>query len=582
MAMLKLVLFEDDHLLVVNKPAGMNTHAPAPFAGEGLYDWLKNREPRWANLALLHRLDKETSGVMVFGKSPAANQSLARQFAERRVRKRYLLQTDRPAAQSTFTVTSSLVRTGERYVSRPVHAGSAAATTRFKMLEVKDGRTWLEAEPVTGRTHQVRVHAASRGLPIRGDTLYGGSPAPRLCLHAARLAFQHPATHEPLQFEAPPDFTTETKTALRDALLDENETNAFRLVHGGSDGWPGWFVDRLGEFLLSQSDHPLDQKQVAHLKELLSKTDCSAEFHSAVSPSCTRQGGELDLRPSRLETGDTQNWKSALQLRQPNGFEPPGPVGAYHKLLDRQVRRASSQEASPRRVLGPEAPERFAVRENGLGFELSLCEGYSVGLFLDQRENRRRLLTGHVAAGFPLFRQSAPERHLLNTFAYTCAFSVCAARSGLRTTSLDLSRHYLEWGRRNFARNGLDPAGHEFIHGDVFEWLRRLARRHRVFDLIILDPPTFSQSKAHGAFRAEKDYGQLLQAALPLLASEGVLLASTNAARYEPARFLDDVRQAIQQAGRRPEQEHYAPQPVDFPITRAEPAYLKTVWVRVC
>ena len=64
------VIFEDEHLLVVHKPAGWNTHAPGPFAGEGIYDWLKHREPRWSSLAILHRLDKETSGVLVFGKTP--------------------------------------------------------------------------------------------------------------------------------------------------------------------------------------------------------------------------------------------------------------------------------------------------------------------------------------------------------------------------------------------------------------------------------------------------------------------------------------------------------------------------------
>src|SRR5437762_14022846 len=91
-----LILFEDEHLLVVNKPAGMNTHAPSPFAGEGLYDWLRNREPRWASLAIIHRLDKETSGVMVFAKTPLANRSLTKQFTERAVQKKYLLITDRP------------------------------------------------------------------------------------------------------------------------------------------------------------------------------------------------------------------------------------------------------------------------------------------------------------------------------------------------------------------------------------------------------------------------------------------------------------------------------------------------------
>src|SRR5512142_271255 len=90
-----LVCYEDEHLLVVNKPAGLNTHAPSPYAGEGLYDWLRHREPRWASLAILHRLDKETSGVMVFGKTSQANRSLTEQFTRRTVRKKYLLLTDR-------------------------------------------------------------------------------------------------------------------------------------------------------------------------------------------------------------------------------------------------------------------------------------------------------------------------------------------------------------------------------------------------------------------------------------------------------------------------------------------------------
>src|SRR6185295_2709509 len=89
------IVHEDDHLLVVNKPAVWNTHAPSPFAGEGIYDWLKHREPRWAMLAIIHRLDKETSGMMVFGKTPEANRSLTAQFEQREVRKKYLLLTDR-------------------------------------------------------------------------------------------------------------------------------------------------------------------------------------------------------------------------------------------------------------------------------------------------------------------------------------------------------------------------------------------------------------------------------------------------------------------------------------------------------
>src|SRR5947208_14827645 len=119
----RLILFEDDHLLIVNKPAGVNTHAPGPYAGEGIFDWLRHREPRWASLAIVHRLDKDTSGVLVFGKTALANRSLTEQFSARAVRKLYGLLIDRPARKKALVVTSALARAGDKYVSRPVQAG---------------------------------------------------------------------------------------------------------------------------------------------------------------------------------------------------------------------------------------------------------------------------------------------------------------------------------------------------------------------------------------------------------------------------------------------------------------------------
>ncbi|HEX4263275.1 MAG TPA: pseudouridine synthase [Verrucomicrobiae bacterium] len=553
------IIFEDDHLLVINKSAGLNTHAPSPFAGEGLYDWLRHREPRWAKLAIIHRLDKETSGVIVFGKTTAANRSLTDQFTNRSIQKKYLLLTDRPMKRDELIVKSKIARMGERYATSPqgepaetrfkhvaadvrrlIYPGSAAVSpARTSQLAgetpaLPGGSSHLiEAEPLTGRTHQIRVHAAENGFPILGDTLYGGSPFPRVCLHAAEIILKHPLTAEQLIFCAPANFEEDPREALRTALIDTNETNAFRLIHGASDGWPGWYVERLGDFLLSQSDSPLNAQQ-----------------------------------QSRLESA----------LRAPIR-------GVYHKILSRHIRGASATEASPQLVLGEAAPERFSIRENGLQFELSFNEGYSVGIFLDQRDNRRRLLTGHIAADFPLLnpkletRNSKPE--LLNLFAYTCAFSVSAAKAGAKTTSLDLSKKYLEWGRRNFALNSLDPAEHDFIYGDAFDWLRRLAKKSRVFDAIVLDPPTFSQSKVRGAFRVEKNYGELVSAALPLLKPEGVLLASTNAADWPPEKFLATVIASIRTAKRKTLRQHYVPQPPDFPVSRTEPAYLKTVWLQV-
>lgn len=543
--MVPCVIFEDEHLLAVHKPAGWNTHAPSPYAGEGIYDWLKNREPRWASLAIIHRLDKETSGILVFGKTPLANRSLTEQFTQRQVHKKYLLLTDRKAPAKAFTAKSTLLRVGEKYASRP---GGELAETKFTLVDdAKFGNGDLKmviAEPLTGRTHQIRVHASENGFPILGDPLYGGTTSSRVFLHAGEIGFIHPATGKPHKLSVPVDFDREARQALRAAVIQPEATNAFRVIHGASDGWPGWFVEKLGDYLLSQAEGELNPTQREELSRL------AKNFHSC---------------------------------------------GAYHKILSRHVRKSNVADASPQLVFGEAATERFEILENGVRYEMSFAEGYSVGLFLDQRDNRRRLLTGHVAPDFQLLiangqlPQSPASANpigdwrleILNCFAYTCGFSVCAAKVGARTTSLDLSKKYLEWGRRNFALNGLDPAPHDFIYGDTFDWLRRLAKKGRAYDVIVLDPPTFSQSKESGVFRVEKNFGDLVSAALPVLKLGGVLLASCNTAEWPPEKFLAAVDFAVRGARRKILKQHYVPQPPDFPVSRAEPAYLKTVWVKV-
>ena len=558
---LLVILFEDDHLLVINKPAGLNTHAPSPFAGEGVYDWLRHREPRWASLAIIHRLDKETSGLLLFGKTPEANRSLTDQFTRHAIHKRYLLLTDRTVKRTEFTASSTLVRTGEKYMSRPLQAGGVRAETRFRVLRSGSRWTALIAEPVTGRTHQIRVHAAEHGFPVLGDTLYGGSSAPRLCLHAEEITFRHPMTGAEISFRAPADFTVFPHAALRESLIDPEMTTAYRILHGASDGWPGWYVDRLGDFLLSQSEYPLTEKQTLFLEQLL--TPHSRRREQADSAGTT----EIRLLTSAAAPG---HHASRTTLR-----------GAYHKTLQRTLRGATTATACPQHVLGEAAPERFLVCENGLQFELSFSEGYSVGLFLDQRDNRHRFLHNHIAAGFPLFLGPPSSAEVLNLFAYTCGFSVCAAKAGAKTTSIDLSRKYLEWGKQNFSENQIDPGKHEFIYGDAFDWVRRLGKKQRTFNVIVLDPPTFSRSKERGAFQIEKDYGELLLASLSLLKADGALFASTNSATWEPEKFVAMVSAAVQSGGRQIVQQHYVPQPPDFPISRMEPSYLKTLWLRL-
>jgi 23S rRNA (cytosine1962-C5)-methyltransferase len=172
-------------------------------------------------------------------------------------------------------------------------------------------------------------------------------------------------------------------------------------------------------------------------------------------------------------------------------------------------------------------------------------------------------------------------RTVLNTFAYTCGFSVCAALAGAAVTSLDLSRKYLDWGRDNFRLNGLDPDAHDFIYGDCFDWLKRLAKKEQTFDVVLLDPPTFSQSKQSGVFRAEKDYARLVELALPLLNADGLLFCSTNCLTLRPEGFVELIHEAVRRSHRRIVREHYAPQSPDFPTSRGEPAHLKTVWLSI-
>ncbi|MBX3746474.1 MAG: class I SAM-dependent methyltransferase [Verrucomicrobiae bacterium] len=525
-----LVIFEDEHLLVVSKPPGMNTHAPGPYAGEGLYDWLRRRAARWEGLAIVQRLDKETSGLLVFPKTRRAAGDLTRQFAGRAISKEYTLVTDRRPAREAFESHSWIRKGSDGFESSPRAGEGLEARTRFQVTREAGGRWWLRAEPLTGRTHQIRLHAAEHGVPILGDVPHGGTDHFRLCLHASRLGLKHPETGEGLMFQDETDFGEAPAVALRRALIEPGMTDAWRVVHGAADGRPGWFVDRLGDFWLASV----------------------AEGQEAAPP------GWLLERARKA-----------------------GARGVYRRWLQRHVRGTTPSEVAPVLWWGEPVAGAFPIRENGLTFLMDLSAGYSAGLFLDQRDNRRRLRVNWVGPDFPVCAGGWEGRSVLNVFAYTCGFSVAAAAGGARTASLDLSRRALDWGRRNFAANGMDPSEHEFLCGDAMDWFRRLARKGRRFDVVLLDPPTFSQSRERGVFRAESDYAGLVTAASAVLGEGGVLFASTNAARLDPERFVGMVRDGLAGAGRPADRELYVPQPPDMPITREEPGHLKTLWIRV-
>jgi 23S rRNA (cytosine1962-C5)-methyltransferase len=167
-------------------------------------------------------------------------------------------------------------------------------------------------------------------------------------------------------------------------------------------------------------------------------------------------------------------------------------------------------------------PLTTVVTEAGTRYGLDFAAGYSHGLFLDQRANRAQV------------RNMAPKR-LLNTFSYTCSFSVVGAQAGASTVSVDLSKKSIDRGRENFALNGLSEDGHKFFADDVLDVLPRLAKRGERFDCIILDPPTFSRGNKGRRWQVEQHFEDLLNAALELTAPKCSILLSTNCTSLDQA-----------------------------------------------
>ncbi len=525
------VLHEDDDVLAVDKPAGVSTHQADALGQVGFHELLSSAcgrpgDVRAGALSVLHRLDKETSGVLLLGKTTRANQALTQAFTAREVEKRYLLLTTRPIDAPARVTCDDRIKKPKR--QRDDDDGQEA-TTDFERVERGAGFELVLARPRTGRTHQVRVHAARLGFPILGDGLYGGRGAARLFLHAHGVDAPHPAG-ERLRVESPlpgsfravlegasphgPRVAALAGDEARRRVVDPATTDCWLWLDRHHDGVPDRRVERLGA------------------------TALVLRYDEAPSPL------EPDLVAALLET--------------------PGVTGVWEQ------RRPKGGSAPPATPVAGDAPARSVVRELGLSYQLDLAaSGTSSGLFLDQRETRRRLL------GLDLTGKT-----LLNAFAHTCALSVAAAKAGAVTTSLDLSRRYLDWGKENLALNGLDPAAHDAIYGDALEWMRRLDKKGRRFDVVLVDPPSYSNlGKGKGTWSVERDLPELVALAARLVTPQGGrLYVSTNLRRLPAAAFLDRVREGLKAAGRAGEVE-FVTLPLDHRSGPGDPPYLKGAWV---
>jgi 23S rRNA (cytosine1962-C5)-methyltransferase len=551
------IVHDDGDLVVVDKPAGVPSQAADPARPDDVVTRLR-AHLGGAYLGVHQRLDRDTSGLLVYARRKEANAGLARQFEGRAVEKTYLAAVAGwPRGKDRARLEDALVedKDGTMRVARGRDARAKRAVTRVKVVERRAGRALLELVLETGRTHQARVQLAHAGAPIAGDALYGGPAAPRLMLHASALALEHPRTGARSRFvaPAPPELRAwveqgdagervyddpsalaatlaralERRWGLGRADAGPRATTAFRLVNEEGDALPRLAVDVYDAWLVAQ-------------------------LYGDDGPWADR------ARRERL-----------LDALAGLGFD-----GVYLKVRPRQAnvlvdtRREDLAPAGP--VRGAAAPDPLPVVEEGMPLLVRLGDGLSTGLFLDQRANRLRV------------RELAHGASVANLFAYTCAFTVAAALGGAtRTVSVDASAAALERGRANLAHAGvLERGEHSFVADDAFRWLSRAAGRGERFDLVVLDPPSYSTTR-RGRFVADSDYTGLAAQALALLAPGGRLLACTNHRGISPARFRRILFDAGRAAKRDVTRVRDFAEPPDFPVPPGGEPHMKSALVEV-
>jgi 23S rRNA (cytosine1962-C5)-methyltransferase len=298
----------------------------------------------------------------------------------------------------------------------------------------------------------------------------------------------------------------------RAVLAERTDLSAYRLFHGDAEGAPGLAVDRFANVAVIHADSRdvLDRSSDALQDALAAYAATYVKLHPPAR--------------SRLTAAEV----SQLAPTEPRWGVP--------------INDVSVVESSIRYLIRPGA-------------------GLSAGLFLDMREVRAWI------------RSTAVGRSVLNLFAYTCAFGVSATLGRAeRVVNVDVSRSYLEWGQANYRLNDLVPDERDFIYGDAFDWLARFRRRETRFDLVVVDPPSFSSTP----FAVSRDYPRLVDAAARVVSRAGILVAATNHTGTSDRRFEGWLRAGLESAGRTGQvvQRWHEPE-ADFPVAPGQTPYLK-------
>lgn len=539
------ILYEDDHLLAVEKPVGVDAGGLASQSAAGLSEILSNVRGQGETFEPANRLSRYESGVLLLGKEPAIVSHIRAGLKLMRITQEYVAVVLGQMRVPRLTVGSGHTNTrGKRKQRMPKRAralaGAAAeARTTLSLIQQGEHRALVRCRTNVRNTHTLRAQLRSVQLRLLGDSLHDRSrrsiSVELTCLHLSRITFYHPginskitlASEPPDAFKAITDGQRGFERALHAALVRrltcmvKRDTDSYRLLTGNAEGVKGLVAEKYGLIVVLQ---------------VLGKPDAMTE----------------SLQQIARWYRDTLDADAVYMKR------------FVKDRLDVDE-EATGKLRSPKPLVGKRMPEQIEIMERGLKFAIRPYDGFSVGLFLDHRDNRNRV------------RSMAKGKDMLNLFAYTCGFSLAAAAGGASTTvSVDLSPKHLEWGRANFKLNGLDWASHQFVCSDAFDYLRRAAGNSKAFDLIVLDPPTFAHGrKRKQDFSAVRDLPDLIAASVSLLRPGGVMMLSTSYRRMS----LRGLRERIKQgAGRRRFKViETPPLPVDFAV---DPDHAKTIFAR--
>ena len=375
-------------LLVVDKPSGIPVHGGDETLGGDLVtrlsEWLRERGDE-GYVGVHQRLDLGTSGVIAFTTARERNASVARAIEEHRFERRYVAAVTlrskefaRKLERGPVTLVHRLVT--ERATTRVIRKGGTEARSVATLRERTETRALVELRPETGKTHQLRVQLSHEGAPVAGDAEYGGDPAPRLLLHALELVldgerfeaalpsgFSRWLNGEPVSLGAADELAARLEDAavLRAPLA--RVTEALRLVNELGDELPGVTLDRYGDYAVLSVSTPEAERRARAIGDFLVGKGA--------------RGVYLTVR----ERGPTSE-RTGTELHAP--------------------------------LAGEAAPPRLVVEEHGMRLVVELGRGVQTGLFVDQRDNRKRV------------RELSRRARVLNLFSYTSSFGVAAALGG--------------------------------------------------------------------------------------------------------------------------------------------------------